>query len=155
MFENKVIETRKGNKVRRWVLGTLDAERGQPTEISAITGQKGSVRAAAWNLTNSRGTSTERYLRNVLRRRVQVGSAGSGVRFHVPGAQVHVVGYEDPLAINLEAVVDGMGDRELALQMMVEDLCQTVARGVYAQTNDEETEIEKEEDTGDIEQIAF
>ena len=78
MFENKVIQTRKGNQVRRWVLGTFQAQRGKPTEISAITGQQGSVRAAAWNLTNRRGSSTERYLRNVLRRRVQVGSAGSG-----------------------------------------------------------------------------
>ena len=159
-FESTVLTSRNGNEFHRWSLGTFASARGGETEISAATGLGcESVRAAAWNLQNNRGFRTENFLRNVVRNGVQAGSVPGGVRYHVPGAQVHVHGFDEPVAINLEAVVDSAKDGDLALGIMVSALCQVVARGVYAQEPKEQPteseDAESEDDTKELESIQF
>ena len=153
LFESKVMESRSGNEFKRWALGMFTSSRGGETEISSATGMGcESVRAAAWNLSNRRGPRTERFLRGVIRKGVQMGSIDSGVRYHVPDARIQVYGFDEPLELNLEAVVDGPKDAALAYAALVEDLCQAVSRGVYVQSPKLEPEATKEniEDIADI-----
>lgn len=163
MFKSTTLTSRNGNDFHRWSLGTFASARGGEVEISAATGLGcESVRAAAWNLQNNRGYRTENYLRNVVRNGVQAGSVPGGIRYHVPGAQVHVHGFDSPIAIKLEAVVDSAKDGDLALGMMVETLCSVVSRGVYAQEpkeqpaeSGESEEPESEDDAEELESIQF
>jgi len=157
MFGNTVMKSRNGNDFRRWELGVFSSTRGKEVVISAATGLAcESVRAAAWNLQNRRGASTERFLQNVLRSGVQAGAVPGGIRFHVPGATLHVNGYEEGISLKLEAVVDTPADARTALGLMVDHLCQATARGVYAQTQEEDTESEEEKDADEeLESIQF
>jgi hypothetical protein len=156
-FTSEVKTSQSGNEFRVWNLATFKSKR-QPKGV-AITGACGAqlgVRAAAWNLQNRRSARTNRYLQNVLRSGVQMGSIQGGVRVYVPGAQVHVLGYDEPISVKLEAVVDGPQDIDLALSLMVNNLAQIVARGVYGCTREEASaEAEAEDKDDEVGEIVF
>ena len=155
-FSSEIKTGQSGNEFRVWQLAEFASKR-QPNSVkfTGACGKELGVQAAAWNLQNRRSARTDRYLRNVLRNGVQMGRVQGGVRVYVPGAQVHVLGYEEPIDITLEAVVDGPRNVELALGMMADRLAQVVARGVYACTQSEAAAEEEEEDGGKVEEIIF
>ena len=130
-FSAKVYERENGSKFMSWQLAQFGCEGFNPVSITATTGEKGSVRAAAYNLRNDR--NTQRFLQSLLSRRKKVSRDGKDVVVEIPGASVHVPGYENPLAITLKQRVGSYQDMGLALNILAEDLKRAVSSGVYSQ----------------------
>jgi len=150
-FEGKVYQGAKGNFVA-WQLATLTSQRGAPVAVTAITGENGSPKAAAWNLTHNERNG---FLQRVLKSRVQLSRGeGGSVDVAVPGAQIQGVGYEEPLALTLKANVGTVRDLPVALGLFADTISQVAARGVYALLNGQ-TDEEAEPDTEEIEELQF
>ena len=150
-FEGKVYQGAKGNFVA-WQLATLTSRRGAPVAVTAITGEKGSPKAAAWNLTHN---DRNGFLQRVLRSRVQLSRGeGGSVDVTVPGAQIQGVGYDEPLELTLKANVAAPRDLSIALGLFADQIASVAARGVYALLNSQDGE-EAEADTEEIEELQF
>jgi hypothetical protein len=150
-FEGKVYQGEKGNFVA-WQLATLTSQRGNPVAVTAITGENGSPKAAAWNLTHNERNG---FLQRVLKSRVQLSRGeGGSVDVTVPGAQIQGVGYEEPLALTLKANVAAPRDLSIALGLFADQISSVAARGVYALLNGQNDE-EAEPDTEEIEELQF
>ena len=152
-FEGKVYQGAKGNFVA-WQLATLTSRRGTPVAVTAITGEKGSPKAAAWNMTHNKRNG---FLQRVLKNRVQLSRGeGGSVDVTVPGAQIQGVGYDEPLALTLQANVATPRDLPVALGLFADTISQVAARGVYATLASQEAEeAEDEPDTEEIEELQF
>ena len=150
-FEGKVYQGAKGNFVA-WQLATLTSRRGNPVAVTAITGENGSPKAAAWNLQHN---DRNGFLQRVLKNRVQLSRGeGGSVDVSVPGAQIQGVGYEEPLALTLKANVAAPRDLSIALGLFADQISSVAARGVYALLNGQNDE-EAEPDTEEIEELQF
>jgi len=126
-FSSEVREGTKG-PFRVWQLGTFACDTGKPVPITGVTGPGGSAKAAAWNLSNRPSP----YLVRVLGSRYQMGRNNGSIRVTVPGARVHVHGYDEPLQIVLSANVESTKDIPIALGMFADKIKAVTARGVYA-----------------------
>jgi hypothetical protein len=150
-FEGKVYQGEKGKFVA-WQLAQLTTQRGNPVVVTAITGENGSPKAAAWNLQHN---DRNGFLQRVLRSRVQLSRGeGGSVDMTVPGAQIQGVGYEGPLDLTLKANVAAPRDLSIALRLFADQIAGVAARGVYALLNSQEGE-EAEADTEEIEELQF
>ena len=150
-FEGKVYEGEKGKFVA-WQLAQLTTQRGNPVAVTAITGENGSPKAAAWNLQHN---DRNGFLQRVLRSRVQLSRGeGGSVDVTVPGAQIQGVGYDEPLALTLKANVAAPRDLSIALGLFADQISSVAARGVYALLNGQNDE-EAEPDTEEIEELQF
>lgn len=150
-FSGKVYKGQKGNFVA-WQLAELSTQRGNPVAVTAITGENGSPKAAAWNLTHSERNG---FLMRVLRSRVQLsrGEAGS-VDVTVPGAQIQGVGYDEPMGLTLKANVAAPRDLSIALGLFAEQIASVAARGVYANLASQVSEEPEPEDE-ELEELQF
>jgi hypothetical protein len=163
-FEGKVYAGKKGNFVA-WKLAELTSRRGNPVAVTAITGENGVPKAAAWNLTHAynpaTGESEERaaypFLQRVLKSRVQLSRGqGGSVDVTVPGAQIQGVGYDEPLALTLKANVASARDLPVALSLFAGTIASVTARGVYATlTSQESEEPENEPEDDGVEELQF
>jgi hypothetical protein len=150
-FEGKVYQGEKGKFVA-WQLAQLTTQRGNPVAVTAITGENGSPKAAAWNLQHN---DRNGFLQRVLRSRVQLSRGeGGSVDVSVPGAQIQGVGYDEPLELTLKANVAAPRDLSIALGLFADQIASVAARGVYALLNGQNDE-EAEPDTEEIEELQF
>ena len=137
-----------------WQLAQLTTQRGNPVAVTAITGENGSPKAAAWNLTHNERNG---FLQRVLRSRVQLSrGAGGSVDVTIAGAQIQGVGYDEPLALTLKANVATPRDLPVALGLFADTISQVAARGVYATLASQESEEPEagDEDEG-LEELQF
>lgn len=145
----------KDTKFVAWQLASFSAGRGPSVPITGVTGEKGSPRAAAFNLDHA---ADQGYLCSILGARVQYNAGPNrSVDLSVPGASVHVSGFESPLKITLQASV-GSSSRAniaLALGVMANSLVKSVVRGVYAQTDEAKAPSADESEKENVEDIAF
>jgi hypothetical protein len=152
-FEGKVYP---GEKVKfvAWQLAQLTTQRGNPVTVTAITGENGSPKAAAWNLQHNERNG---FLQRVLRSRVQLSRGeGGSVDVTVPGAQIQGVGYEDPLDLTLKANVAAPRDLSIALGLFADQISSVAARGVYATLASQEAEeAEDEPEDEGLEELQF
>lgn len=153
-FTGTVYEREDGKKFVAWDLARFSAADGREAQISGITGEGGSPKAAAWNLDKSENRS---YLMRLLGARAYVTGAGAGVSYYIPGAAIQVHGYDEALSLTLEARVGSRQDKPLALAQMADVVAKQVARGVYAlYTSRKGSEPEsKPESAEDLSEIPF
>jgi hypothetical protein len=152
-FSGKVYQGEKGKFVA-WQLATLTSRRGNPVAVTAITGENGSPKAAAWNLTHNERNG---FLQRVLKSRVQLSRGeGGSVDVTVPGAQIQGVGYDEPLALTLQANVATPRDLPVALGLFADTIANVAARGVYANLAGQESEEPEDESEDDgLETLQF
>jgi hypothetical protein len=152
-FEGNVYAGKKGNFVA-WTLAQLTTQRGTPVAVTAITGEKGSPKAAAWNLTHNERNG---FLQRVLKSRVQLSRGeGGSVDVTVPGAQIQGVGYDKPMGLTLTANVATPRDLPVALGLFADTISQVAARGVYATLASQEAEeAEDEPEDEGLEELQF
>jgi hypothetical protein len=130
-FAGRVYEREDGGKFVSWELAQFACEGFNPVTITATTGEKGTVRAAAFNLRRDR--NTQRFLQSLLSRRKKLSRVGQDVVVEIPGASVHVPGFEEPMAITLKQRIGSYQDIGLALNALAGDLKRAVSNGVYVQ----------------------
>jgi hypothetical protein len=137
-----------------WQLAQLTTQRGKPVAVTAITGENGSPKAAAWNLTHNERNG---FLQRVLKSRVQLSRGeGGSVDVTVPGAQIQGVGYDKPMGLTLTANVASARDLPVALSLFADQIASVAARGVYATLASQESEEPEAGDEDDeIEALQF
>ena len=111
-----------------WTLAQFRCDRGKPVQVTAVTARNGHLRAAAYNLQYGKMD----FLARIMKSRHVLSRDGKYVNVSVPGAQVHGVGYDEPMKLTLSATVGSISDATLADQAMAKTVAEIVARGVYA-----------------------
>lgn len=148
-FETTVMANEtKGTTFRVWKLGEFKSFGAKPVEITSVTGENGSAKAAAYNLANR----NDSFLSSMLRRRVQWGNRV----VTIPGAQVQCHGYDSPVSLTLSEQIASPKAARFAVAAMADTVANVVARGVYALINQADGETpEAAESLEDVESIEF
>lgn len=138
VFSGRVFRSQTGKEFTVWELGIFKAAFGEPVKVTSISyeGAQNPIRAAAYNLENKLTSRSRRFWFNVVDHRKVLGRKVLDKREYitvsVPGASVHVPGYEAPQSLSLSVTIDNPACKGLAVNEIAADIRRAVARGVYA-----------------------